>query len=219
MVSKLTAVPSPALPAKSHFSAPSLPPHQQTHNSGWGMQGCTDLILAYLPQTGCWFPSDPLKFLLCPSSLPQSEGVSLSVEMPPHPSAPCQGCCSLPISSFLSFILFGYVGIFLVLLGVQRLPLLFSRYSVRTKNSSICRYILDVLVRIGEFNILLFSHLDPTPPKNVLSTSSLLAQKDIQTHLTLFISIRRIRHFFMESLLLSVENGFPFSRSVVSDSL
>ena len=104
-----------------------------------------------------------------------------------------------------------------MLLGVQRLPLLFSRYSVRTKNSSICRYILDVLVRIGEFNILLFSHLDPTPPKNVLSTSSLLAQKDIQTHLTLFTSIRRIRHFFMESLLLSVENGFPFSRSVVSD--
>lgn len=97
--------------------------------------------------------------------------------MPPHPSAPCQGCCSLPISSFLSFILFGCVGIFLVFLGVQRVLLVFSRCSVRTENSSICRHILDVLVRIGEFHILL-SILTP-PPQNVLSTSSLLAQKDI----------------------------------------
>lgn len=54
---------------------------------------------------------------------------------PQPPTHPCQSCWSLLwlLSSFdLSFLLPGFKGIFLILLGVQCLPQMFSRGSVRT---------------------------------------------------------------------------------------
>lgn len=80
---------------------------------------------------------DPLKTSFCPSWLPYHEGLPPSPEcrdLPPH-SASCQSCWSLLwlLSSFyLSFLLPGFKGIFLILLGVQCLPQMFSRGSVRT---------------------------------------------------------------------------------------
>lgn len=85
------------------------------------------------------FPCDPPKVPLCPQlTSPPGMGFSecrnLSSPLVPH-----QRCWSPPISSFLflSFILTGCTGRgwFLILLGVQGLPLLASGCSVRT---SIC---------------------------------------------------------------------------------
>ena len=65
------------------FQHPSPPLHQQTHDSGWGMQGCSmyHLCRSYsvLPATDQMLHShsSPQSFLSVPVDLPATEGASL----------------------------------------------------------------------------------------------------------------------------------------------
>lgn len=84
-------------------------------------------------------------------------------DLPPH-SASCQSCWSLLwlLSSFyLSFLLPSFKGIFLILLGVQCLPQMFSRGSVRT--------VLFVMYFLCTFEERPIPH-PPGPPFWLLST-------------------------------------------------
>lgn len=97
---------------------------------------CVDLTLSYFATdqlfhsllTAQIFPS-------VPTNLPISAGVSPDVGTSLFLQLPFKGCVSHPNSSFsflLYFILLGYVGIFLVLSGIQGLLLVFSWGSKRT---------------------------------------------------------------------------------------
>ena len=93
----------------------------------------TDLTLSCLPLTSCCIPLWPPKApsvsqLIFPLWGGFSECRKLS-----SPSAPLRGAgpFSFPLFVFLSLVLPGCVGIFLVLLGVQGPPIVFSMYSMR----------------------------------------------------------------------------------------
>ena len=150
----LTPIPSgcPLLTANSSSLPGSVlqTPHSSTqslsapgtHFSGWDTQGCgSDTLfrshsvlpatvwLLHSPQNPRRSPSVPAD-LLSVRRLPQMREPLLSFSSP-------QGCRSRPVSSplpfflVLSFVLPGYVGIFLVLLGVRRPLVVFSGCSVR----------------------------------------------------------------------------------------
>lgn len=101
------------------------------------------------------------KVPFCPSGFPYWEGASLSCRNLSSPSAPDQECWSLPISSFLSFFSFFYPT---QLHGNLYCPFRCPRSSTSIQQvlceNSICRCILDALVRRCEFYLLLFCHLD-----------------------------------------------------------
>ena len=116
---------------QSHFLAPSPLPQLESHNSGWGALGCsTDHAHSsysvlpsadLLQKVSFEFP----KVSFCSNWLPHCEGIFPFLT---HSHTPC----FFWFFFFLSFILPGCKGIFLVLLGVQRLQLMFSRCSVIT---------------------------------------------------------------------------------------
>ena len=132
-----SSCPLPGSTLQTHFPALSPPLHQETHDAGWGVQGCgtghVHSSYSVLPSTDHLLRSPPIPWrsLSVPADFPPVRGFSECGDLP-SPSAPHQGCWSLPDSSFLSFILPSGEGTFLVLLGVRSLPLMFSRCSVRT---------------------------------------------------------------------------------------
>lgn len=131
-----TALLSLGLLFKPHFPAPKLPSYQEIHGSGWGMPGCgmNHKHTSYTVQP----PTDWL-ISLFPSSLPE-------VSFPPQFISPlwrgfseCGNFSSLSASHKVWWILlvssliffFSGMGIFLILLDVQSLPLVFNRCFVR----------------------------------------------------------------------------------------
>ena len=117
--------------------------HWWTHISGWDMQGYGSDSLcrchSVLPATD-WLLHSPLSPQISPSvtaDLSVCEGASLVQERllsfsspPPPPSVPSRFLSS-SFSLLFSFILPGYTGILLFLLGVLGLLLVFSMCSVR----------------------------------------------------------------------------------------
>ena len=89
----------------------------------------TYLTLSFLQQTVAAFPSDPLKLCLSPSWFPHCESISLSEGTSPHFQLSIRSWSHS--TSFFHYMLLH--GFFLpVLLGIQDLLLVFSRYPVRT---------------------------------------------------------------------------------------
>ena len=107
------------------------------------------------------FSFDPLNVLFCPSCFPHHEGVYLSVGTSPHFQLPTRvaGPC---FDSF--FLFFFFLSSYPVVRGFScpfRCPKSSANVQqVVYENCSICRCILDVLVRSNEFHVLLFCHLD-----------------------------------------------------------
>ena len=158
------AVPSLGLHSKPHFPAPSPPSQQVTHNSGWNAQSwdvdpaCHSYFV--LPSTDLPLrsPLIPWRSFSVPVDFPTVREF-FWVWGPPFTFSFLPGCWSLFwYSFFLSFVLLGCEGIFLALLGVQKSSA--NVQHVLYENCSICRCLLDVLVRSDEFHILLFHHLD-----------------------------------------------------------
>ena len=93
--------------------APSLHPHQHTRlRLRLGGAGLTQTVHAGLTLS-CLvaaLSSEPLKLPSVPADLPTRKGGG-SPDSGTSPSAPPQGCGSLPLSSLLSFVLPGCVGI------------------------------------------------------------------------------------------------------------
>ena len=153
-----TAVPSLGPLSKYYFPAPSTPPHQETHDLGWGVCRavawtiCAVLTLSCLPQTGCSVPlQSPEGPLLSQLNSLLWMGFSECGDLS-SPSLPHQGCWSLPISSFLFFSFFHptqLCGNFSCTFRCLRSST--SVQQVLCENCSICRCILDVLVRRGKF--------------------------------------------------------------------
>ena len=137
-----TAVLHPGLRSNPHIPALSQRVHQQTHVPVWGTQGCgmDHLRTSHSVLSATDWPfhppptaSDaPLLSQLISSSvreIPRMQEPLLCFISPPGTQIPS---CFLSSSlSLLSFVLPSYVGIFLVLSGVQGLLLVFSQYSVR----------------------------------------------------------------------------------------
>ena len=139
--SQPTAVPSLGLLLKPTFQHPA-PLHTGRHPSQAetcrtvAQTICVGLTLSCLPQSGCWAPLQApkaplLSQLISPSvrGLPQMrEPLFTLSSLPGVQVPPCFPASSFPL---LSFLLPGYVGIFLVLLGVRDPLLVFSRCCVR----------------------------------------------------------------------------------------
>ena len=143
------------------LSSTQCPLHQETHNSYWSAQGWgTDhACISYfvLPSTERAISSDSPKFPFCPSCSPHIfwmwEPV-LTFSFPPGLLAPF-------LIPFLFFFLWSY----LVVRGFFFYPFRCPESStnvqkVLCENCSICRCILDVIVRRDKFWVLLFCHLD-----------------------------------------------------------
>lgn len=132
--SHLTAVPFQGSLSKPHVPAHNPPPYKQTHVSGWGAWGCSMdrecRSYSVLPST------DNSAFPLIPK-------LPLSADFPMRTSLKCRNLSSplaplrvlvpshFPLFVFLSLVLPGCVGIFLVLLGVQGYSCIIHGYSVR----------------------------------------------------------------------------------------
>ena len=168
-----TIVFSPYPLSKPHI--PSLSPRQLwwTPISGWGEQGCgTDHLYkshSFLPATDQLLhfpPVAPEAPILCQLISLQVRGLPQVQEPVLSFSSHTPGGQVLSVSSFLllpflSFILPSYAGIFSCPIRCLRSSA--SVQQVLCENCSICRYILVVLVERGEFHILLFCHLEPSP--------------------------------------------------------
>ena len=134
-----TAVPSLGLLSKPHFPAPSPALYQETHNSGWSVQGSsTDhehSSLSCRPQTSCCVPLDHERSPSVPVAFPTGRVLLWVAGTSPHLQLPTRSAGPFPFPLFflffLSFILPSCMGTFIVLLGVQDLPLVFSRCFVR----------------------------------------------------------------------------------------
>ena len=123
------------------FQHSAAPPHQQTHVSGWGIQG--------------YGMDHPCRSYSVLPDLPTSEGASVSAYTSPafQFSSRGAGLILFPLFFFLSFILLSCVGIFLIFLGVQGPLLLFSRCSVRT-----AQFVDTFLMHLwGEVNSIFFN--------------------------------------------------------------
>lgn len=132
--------PSQGLLSKSHVPVFSLHPQWQTHISGWGMQdssmdlqrmsysvlSATDMLLHY--PLSPWSSPPVLADLSTSEGAFPSVGPSLLLFL--HPMDVCTILFSLFF--YVSFILPGCQGIFLVLLGPQGILLVLSRCSVIT---------------------------------------------------------------------------------------
>lgn len=136
--SHLTAVPFQEFLSKPMFQH-TTPLHTSRHMSQAGVHGAAAWTVrcrsySVLPSTDQLLhsPLIPQSSLSVPADFPTAGGLS-ECRTSPLLSSP-QGCWSPLISLFLFFFLLvlpGCVGIFLVLLGVQSPPIVFSRYSVR----------------------------------------------------------------------------------------
>lgn len=90
-----------------HFPSLSPCPHQETQDSGWGMQAAaqimgTVLTLSCLSQASCCILTIPVSAL---ADFPSVNGLFWVWE-PLFTSVPLQGCWSLPVSSFCFFSFF-----------------------------------------------------------------------------------------------------------------
>ena len=165
-----TALLSLGLLFKSHFPAPKLPPYQETHGSGWGMPGCgmNHKHTSYTVQP----PSDWL-ISVFPSSLPEVSFLPQFISPLWIGFSECGNLSSLSashkvwwirlVSSFIYFF-FPWYGDFSYSFRCTKSSA--SVKQVLCENCSVFRYILDVLVKRGEFHVLLFCHLDSSPWTN-----------------------------------------------------
>ena len=159
-----SSCPFPGFTLQTPLYSTQPPPYQETHNSGRGAEGYspdhvwTVLTFSCLSHIGCcvplWSSEGPfLPLLIFPQQMDFSEYENLS------PSAPFQRCWSLPVFSFFSFSHPTW------LCGDFSCPFWCLRFSanfqqVLCDSCSICRYILNILVRRGKFFILQFHHLN-----------------------------------------------------------
>ena len=93
----------------AYYPASSPPPHQETHDSGWGAQSCNinHVYRSYSDLSVTAFPSNPPKLPPYPRWFPHCEGDSLSVESTPLFQLP------LPRVLVLSYFLFSFFSSFL----------------------------------------------------------------------------------------------------------
>ena len=158
-------IPSLGPRSKQYFSACSPPPQQETQDSGWGAQGCgTDQVCSsyfVLPSTDCllYSPFIPWRSLSVPADFPTVRGF--------FPEwGPLLEFSFLPGLPFPFFIPLLFLSSYLVTRGFfSSCPFSCPKFStnvqqVLCKTCSICRCILDVLVRRDEFHILPFCHFD-----------------------------------------------------------
>ena len=107
------------------FQCPA-PVRTTTLVSGWGVQDrgtdhpCRSHSVLPVTDWLLHFPLSPRSSPSVPSDLPTGEGISPGVRTSPLLQLPSKGTCPvpLPLFFFMSFILPGYMGIFLVLSGV-----------------------------------------------------------------------------------------------------
>ena len=159
-----TAVPSLGPLSKPHFPARNPPPHQETHNSGWGIQGCG---MDHVHQSHSVLPS--IEQLLYSPPIPWTPWRFPSVTAdpfamidllwmwePPLSSRSPQGCQSCPTPTPFPPV---FPSLILLVCG-QTPPVSLclrsstSAWQVLYKNHS------NALVRRCELHVLLFCHLD-----------------------------------------------------------
>ena len=146
------------------FQHPAPPPQQETHDSGWVHRGAAQTMHAVLcpafHRPSAVFTFEPLNVTFCPSYFPHREGVFwvqgplFTFSLPPGLLVPFL----IPLFFFSFFRPTQLWGVFSCPFGCAKSST--DVQHVLCENCSICRCILDILVRRDDFPILLFYHLD-----------------------------------------------------------